>query len=120
MKSINDAFFESSRRIFAHLNRVDLYEHNANSVVRYVVLCKGAAADGATVGLGSHAKRPLDSIRPVLFCCGYLVVDEERVHFRPQSKEVGDRLADRLVLEYANHFLLGRVEEWARLSNEAN
>ena len=48
---------------------------------------------------------PLDTLRQVLFYCVSLVADEERVDFRPQSNEVGDRLTVRLVLEFANHFL---------------
>ena len=57
----------------------------------------------------------LDPLRPMLFGCVSLVFDEERVHFLADSKELGDRRAVRLVFEFANHFVVGRVEEWACL-----
>ena len=115
MKLITDMLFEGCTKISTNLDRVDLLEHAANSVLWQVVFGRALQLIGVLLVSDLSRSAPLDSIRPVLFCCVSLVVDEERVHFRSQSKEIGDRLADRLVLEFANHFIVGRVEEWARL-----
>ena len=49
------------------------------------------------------------------FGCVALVGDEKRGHLRPKSNEVGDRRAVRFGLEIANHCVVVRGEEWARL-----
>ena len=36
-------------------------------------------------------------------------------HLLPVSTEDGDRLSGCLILEFANHFVLGSVEEWTAL-----
>ena len=51
----------------------------------------------------------------MLFGWEALVVDKEEVHLQPQYTEIDDRLACRLVIEFANQFIVGRVEEWTRL-----
>ena len=86
-----------------------------DSVVRKVIL--HLALQLIEVLLVSDLRRsaPLDPLRPVLFGPGALFDDEEPVHFPPQSNDVGDRFAGRLVLEFANHFFVGGVEDWTRL-----
>ena len=58
---------------------------------------------------------PLDPVCQNLIHCTALVVYQERVHLRPQSNELCDRIAIRLVLEFADHFLVRGMEEWTRL-----
>ena len=116
IKSITDVFFEDSPRIFTNLNCIDVVERAAaNSVVRWLLLCRALQLSEILLVPDLTRSAPLDSLRPVLFCCVSLVIDQERVHFRPQSKKLGDRLAVYLVLEFPNRFVVGRVEEWTRL-----
>ena len=115
MKSITDMFFECSSRIFTNLNRIDLVKRAANSVVRKEILRRALQLIHVLLVPDLPRCAPLDSLRPVLFFCVSLVVDEERGHLRAQSNELSDRLAVRLVIEFANHIVVGREEEWTRL-----
>ena len=115
MKSINYMFLEGSPRIFANLNRVDLVERAGNSVVRQEVLRRALELIEVLLVPDLQRCAPLDPLHPVLLSCVPLVMDKERVHFRPQSNELGDRFTVCNVLEFANHFVVGRIEEWARL-----
>ena len=90
-------------------------ERAADSVVRYVVLRRALQLIEVLLVPDLARSAPLDPLRPVLFSCVSLVVDEERVHFRRQPDELGDRFAVRLVLLFDNHFVVGRIAEWDRL-----
>ena len=106
---------EGSPIISIYLNGIDLVERAADSVVWPIVPRKALQLIHVLLLPNFRRSPTLDSLRRVLFGSAALVVDEDGVHLRPLSNEVVDRLAVRLVLVFANHFVVGRVEEWARL-----
>ena len=75
MKSITDMFFDGSPRIFTNLNRIYLVERAANSVVRKEVLRRALQLIHVLLVPDLPRSAPLDSLRPVLFCCVPLVID---------------------------------------------
>ena len=107
-------FFEGRLRISTYLNGVDLGERSANSVVRQVILQMALQLIERLLGSDLTGSANIDPLPQMLLWCVALVGDAERVHIRTQSTEIFDRFAVRL-LEFASHFVVGRVEEFARL-----
>ena len=68
-------FFEGSPRTFTNLNRVDLVERAANSVIRKEVLRRALQLIHELFVPDLPRSAPPDSLRPVLFCCAPLVID---------------------------------------------
>ena len=115
MKSITPMFFESRPRISIYLNGGDHAERAGNSVIRQVVLCRALQLMQVLLVPNLRRSAPLAPLRSVLFGSVAIVLDEERVHLRPHSNELGHRLAARLVVEFANRFLVRGVEVWTRI-----
>ena len=60
--------------------------------------------------------------RTMLFRCVAIVQYEELVHLRQQIKELRDRFAVRILIEFANHVVVAssKTRPWLALSNDRN
>ena len=111
MNSISDMFFDGWTRILTNIHPVDLVERASHSVIWEVVLIRVLQLLHLLQLPNVPGCATLDPLLPMLFGWMALVVDKEPVYLRPNSRELVDRLAVRLVIEFANHIVDGRVEQ---------
>ena len=115
MKSINKMFSKGGLLISTYLNGGDRVERAVDSVFQQLVLRDAMQLIHILLFANLPPSPPPLSLRLVLLSGVALVVDEEGVHIRPQSNELGDRLAVPLIHEIPNRFPVGRNEKWAGL-----